>query len=177
MQVKKGFSSRWLIAHLLQVHSCLKILKDCALAPWCFSVWQMSLASVSLSGVCSQILNTSENIVISLSVSPVHCSHLLLWLYGWHTKTTHLWSRFWEKSFHLTTLIAEIYMQPHRVTVSDVSPFTASDSRVVSCASVWRMPCDWETGNNESPEDSVHNPQTLELLCHLENSSHSSTAW
>uniref|UniRef100_H3DN50 EARP complex and GARP complex interacting protein 1 n=1 Tax=Tetraodon nigroviridis TaxID=99883 RepID=H3DN50_TETNG len=50
------------------------------------------------------------------------------------------------------------------------------DGRVTSCASVWRMPSDWETGNNESPEDSAHNPQTLELLCHLENNSHSNTA-
>ncbi|XP_034015663.1 EARP-interacting protein homolog [Thalassophryne amazonica] len=43
-----------------------------------------------------------------------------------------------------------------------------SDSRVVSCAAVWRMPSDWETGNHESPDDSAHNPQSLELLCHLD---------
>lgn len=47
-----------------------------------------------------------------------------------------------------------------------------SDSRVVSCAAVWRMPSDWETGNHESPDDSAHNPQTLELLCHLDDGTH-----
>ncbi|XP_071369898.1 EARP-interacting protein homolog, partial [Centroberyx affinis] len=51
-----------------------------------------------------------------------------------------------------------------------------SDSRVVSCAAVWRMPCDWETGSHESPDDSAHNPQTLELLCHLDNSAHGNAA-
>lgn len=53
----------------------------------------------------------------------------------------------------------------------------ASDSRVVSCAAVWRMPSDWETGSHESPDDSAHNPQTLELLCHLDDAAHSNTAW
>ncbi|XP_074516078.1 EARP-interacting protein homolog isoform X2 [Sebastes fasciatus] len=51
-----------------------------------------------------------------------------------------------------------------------------SDSRVVSCAAVWRMPSDWETGSHESPDDSAHNPQTLELLCHLDDSAHSNAA-
>ncbi|XP_036928113.1 EARP-interacting protein homolog isoform X2 [Acanthopagrus latus] len=51
-----------------------------------------------------------------------------------------------------------------------------SDSRVVSCAAVWRMPSDWETGSHESPDDSAHNPQSLELLCHLDDSTHSNTA-
>ncbi|KAI3367279.1 hypothetical protein L3Q82_008324 [Scortum barcoo] len=51
-----------------------------------------------------------------------------------------------------------------------------SDSRVVSCAAVWRMPSDWETGSHESPDDSTHNPQTLELLCHLDDSAHSNAA-
>ncbi|XP_034715056.1 EARP-interacting protein homolog [Etheostoma cragini] len=50
-----------------------------------------------------------------------------------------------------------------------------SDSRVVSCAAVWRMPSDWETGSHESPDDSAHNPQTLELLCHLDDSAHINT--
>lgn len=44
-----------------------------------------------------------------------------------------------------------------------------SDSRVVSCAAVWRMPSDWDAGSHESPDDSAHNPQTLELLCHLDD--------
>ncbi|XP_061651816.1 EARP-interacting protein homolog isoform X2 [Phyllopteryx taeniolatus] len=48
----------------------------------------------------------------------------------------------------------------------------SSDSRVVSCAAVWRMPSNWETGSHESPDDSAHNPQTLELLCHLDDSAH-----
>uniref|UniRef100_A0A8C9ZM82 EARP complex and GARP complex interacting protein 1 n=1 Tax=Sander lucioperca TaxID=283035 RepID=A0A8C9ZM82_SANLU len=52
----------------------------------------------------------------------------------------------------------------------------SSDSRVVSCAAVWRMPSDWETGSHESPDDSAHNPQTLELLCHLDDSAHINTA-
>uniref|UniRef100_A0A3Q4GJG7 EARP complex and GARP complex interacting protein 1 n=1 Tax=Neolamprologus brichardi TaxID=32507 RepID=A0A3Q4GJG7_NEOBR len=51
-----------------------------------------------------------------------------------------------------------------------------SDSRVVSCAAVWRMPSDWETGNHESPDESAHNPQTLELLCHLDDSTHGNAA-
>uniref|UniRef100_A0A673CPG7 EIPR1-like beta-propeller domain-containing protein n=1 Tax=Sphaeramia orbicularis TaxID=375764 RepID=A0A673CPG7_9TELE len=54
--------------------------------------------------------------------------------------------------------------------------FFASDSRVVSCAAVWRMPSDWDTGNHESPDDSAHNPQTLELLCHLDDSAHGNAA-
>ncbi|KAF7201032.1 tumor suppressing subtransferable candidate 1, partial [Nothobranchius furzeri] len=51
-----------------------------------------------------------------------------------------------------------------------------SDSRVVSCAAVWRMPSDWESGSHESPDDSAHNPQTLELLCRLDDSSHGNAA-
>ncbi|XP_057714778.1 EARP-interacting protein homolog isoform X1 [Corythoichthys intestinalis] len=51
-----------------------------------------------------------------------------------------------------------------------------SDSRVVSCAAVWRMPSNWETGTHECPDDSAHNPQTLELLCHLEDSAHCNAA-
>ncbi|XP_029350329.1 EARP-interacting protein homolog isoform X1 [Echeneis naucrates] len=50
------------------------------------------------------------------------------------------------------------------------------DSRVVSCAAVWRMPSDWETGSHESPDDTAHNPQTLELLCHLNDSAHGNAA-
>ncbi|XP_056282375.1 EARP-interacting protein homolog isoform X2 [Pseudoliparis swirei] len=38
------------------------------------------------------------------------------------------------------------------------------------------MPSDWETGSRESPDDSAHNPQTLELLCHLDDSAHSNAA-
>ncbi|AWP16933.1 putative protein TSSC1-like isoform 4 [Scophthalmus maximus] len=51
-----------------------------------------------------------------------------------------------------------------------------SNSRVVSCAAVWRMPTDWETASHESPDDTAHNPQTLELLCHLDDSAHGNAA-
>uniref|UniRef100_A0A8C5HYS2 EIPR1-like beta-propeller domain-containing protein n=1 Tax=Gouania willdenowi TaxID=441366 RepID=A0A8C5HYS2_GOUWI len=51
-----------------------------------------------------------------------------------------------------------------------------SDSRVVSCAAVWRMPCDLETESHESPDDSAHNPQALELLCHLDDSTYGNAA-
>ncbi|XP_070301158.1 EARP-interacting protein homolog [Salvelinus sp. IW2-2015] len=49
-----------------------------------------------------------------------------------------------------------------------------SESRVVTCGAVWRMPPEWESGSHESPDDphNSHNPQNLELLCHLDNSSH-----
>lgn len=46
-----------------------KYSRDCALTPWCFSLWQMGLAGVSLPDVCPQILNISEMKEISLSVS------------------------------------------------------------------------------------------------------------
>uniref|UniRef100_A0A8C1NHM7 EARP complex and GARP complex interacting protein 1 n=1 Tax=Cyprinus carpio TaxID=7962 RepID=A0A8C1NHM7_CYPCA len=51
-----------------------------------------------------------------------------------------------------------------------------SESRVLTCAAVWRMPPEWESGNHESPDDSSNNPQTLELLCHLDNTAHGSVA-
>lgn len=51
-----------------------------------------------------------------------------------------------------------------------------SESRVLTCAAVWRMPPEWESGNHESPDDSSNNPQTLELLCHLDNTTHGSVA-
>uniref|UniRef100_A0A4W6BZH2 EARP complex and GARP complex interacting protein 1 n=1 Tax=Lates calcarifer TaxID=8187 RepID=A0A4W6BZH2_LATCA len=61
-----------------------------------------------------------------------------------------------------------------------LAPLSASlfiiDSRVVSCAAVWRMPSDWETGSHESPDDTAHNPQILELLCHLDDSAHGNAA-
>ncbi|ROL44804.1 Protein TSSC1 [Anabarilius grahami] len=52
-----------------------------------------------------------------------------------------------------------------------------SESRVLTCAAVWRMPPEWESGSHESPDDSSNNPQTLELLCHLDNTAHGSVAW
>ncbi|XP_042630428.1 EARP-interacting protein homolog isoform X2 [Cyprinus carpio] len=52
----------------------------------------------------------------------------------------------------------------------------ASYGRVLTCAAVWRMPPEWESGNHESPDDSSNNPQTLELLCHLDNTAHGSVA-
>uniref|UniRef100_A0A8C1KMI3 EARP complex and GARP complex interacting protein 1 n=1 Tax=Cyprinus carpio TaxID=7962 RepID=A0A8C1KMI3_CYPCA len=57
-----------------------------------------------------------------------------------------------------------------------VSCRPASESRVLTCAAVWRMPPEWESGNHESPDDSSNNPQTLELLCHLDNTAHGSVA-
>uniref|UniRef100_A0A8C4SEL5 EARP complex and GARP complex interacting protein 1 n=1 Tax=Erpetoichthys calabaricus TaxID=27687 RepID=A0A8C4SEL5_ERPCA len=57
-----------------------------------------------------------------------------------------------------------------------VSFFLASDSKVVTCAAVWRMPKELESGSHESPDDSSSNPQTLELLCHLDNTAHGNMA-
>uniref|UniRef100_A0A8C1TE35 EARP complex and GARP complex interacting protein 1 n=1 Tax=Cyprinus carpio TaxID=7962 RepID=A0A8C1TE35_CYPCA len=57
-----------------------------------------------------------------------------------------------------------------------VSCRPASESRVLTCAAVWRMPPEWESGSHESPDDSSNNPQTLELLCHLDNTAHGSVA-
>ncbi|XP_012884337.1 PREDICTED: protein TSSC1 isoform X2 [Dipodomys ordii] len=51
-----------------------------------------------------------------------------------------------------------------------------SDSRVLACAAVWRMPKELESGNHESPDDSASTAQTLELLCHLDNGAQSSVA-
>ncbi|XP_077586788.1 EARP-interacting protein homolog isoform X1 [Stigmatopora nigra] len=50
------------------------------------------------------------------------------------------------------------------------------DSRVITSAAVWRMPSNWETGTQECPDDSGHNPQTLELLCDLEDGGNSNAA-
>uniref|UniRef100_A0AAY5L5B6 EIPR1-like beta-propeller domain-containing protein n=1 Tax=Esox lucius TaxID=8010 RepID=A0AAY5L5B6_ESOLU len=49
-----------------------------------------------------------------------------------------------------------------------------SESRVVTSSAVWRMPPEWESGSHESPDDphNSHNPQSLDLLCHLDNSAH-----
>uniref|UniRef100_A0A8B9PVZ3 EARP complex and GARP complex interacting protein 1 n=1 Tax=Apteryx owenii TaxID=8824 RepID=A0A8B9PVZ3_APTOW len=52
----------------------------------------------------------------------------------------------------------------------------ASDSKVVTCAAVWRMPKELESGSHESPDDSSSNAQTLELLCHLDNTAHGNMA-
>uniref|UniRef100_A0A8B9PY53 EARP complex and GARP complex interacting protein 1 n=1 Tax=Apteryx owenii TaxID=8824 RepID=A0A8B9PY53_APTOW len=51
-----------------------------------------------------------------------------------------------------------------------------SDSKVVTCAAVWRMPKELESGSHESPDDSSSNAQTLELLCHLDNTAHGNMA-
>uniref|UniRef100_A0A8C5YEH2 EARP and GARP complex-interacting protein 1 n=1 Tax=Microcebus murinus TaxID=30608 RepID=A0A8C5YEH2_MICMU len=48
----------------------------------------------------------------------------------------------------------------------------SSDSRVLTCAAVWRMPKELESGSHESPDDSSSTAQTLELLCHLDNTAH-----
>uniref|UniRef100_A0A7N9D9T5 EARP and GARP complex-interacting protein 1 n=1 Tax=Macaca fascicularis TaxID=9541 RepID=A0A7N9D9T5_MACFA len=55
-------------------------------------------------------------------------------------------------------------------------PASASDSKVLTCAAVWRMPKELESGSHESPDDSSSTAQTLELLCHLDNTAHSNMA-
>ncbi|KAF7470049.1 hypothetical protein GHT09_018557 [Marmota monax] len=52
-----------------------------------------------------------------------------------------------------------------------------SDSRVQARAAVWRMPKELESGSQESPDDSASTAQTLELLCHLDNTAHGNVAW
>ncbi|KAB0373177.1 hypothetical protein FD755_014836 [Muntiacus reevesi] len=51
-----------------------------------------------------------------------------------------------------------------------------ADSRVVTCAAVWRMPAELEPGGQESPEDATSPAHALELLCHLEPAARGSTA-
>uniref|UniRef100_A0A2I3GYF4 EARP complex and GARP complex interacting protein 1 n=1 Tax=Nomascus leucogenys TaxID=61853 RepID=A0A2I3GYF4_NOMLE len=51
-----------------------------------------------------------------------------------------------------------------------------SDSKVLTCAAVWRMPKELESGSHESPDDSSSTAQTLELLCHLDNTAHGNMA-
>uniref|UniRef100_A0A452FEX9 EARP and GARP complex-interacting protein 1 n=1 Tax=Capra hircus TaxID=9925 RepID=A0A452FEX9_CAPHI len=46
--------------------------------------------------------------------------------------------------------------------------FRAADSKVVTCAAVWRMPAELEPGGQESPEDAASPAHALELLCLLE---------
>ncbi|XP_006515184.1 EARP and GARP complex-interacting protein 1 isoform X2 [Mus musculus] len=52
----------------------------------------------------------------------------------------------------------------------------ATDSRVQACAAVWRMPKELESGSHESPDDPASTAQTLELLCHLDNSAQGNVA-
>lgn len=51
-----------------------------------------------------------------------------------------------------------------------------SDSKVQTCAAVWRMPKELESGGHESPDDSASPAQTLELLCHLDDAAHGNVA-
>ncbi|NP_001390094.1 EARP and GARP complex-interacting protein 1 isoform c [Mus musculus] len=51
-----------------------------------------------------------------------------------------------------------------------------TDSRVQACAAVWRMPKELESGSHESPDDPASTAQTLELLCHLDNSAQGNVA-
>ncbi|XP_052041972.1 EARP and GARP complex-interacting protein 1 isoform X1 [Apodemus sylvaticus] len=51
-----------------------------------------------------------------------------------------------------------------------------SDSRVQACAAVWRMPKELESGSHESPDDPASTAQTLELLCHLDNTAQGNVA-
>ncbi|XDB53550.1 hypothetical protein AB1E18_007067 [Capra hircus] len=52
----------------------------------------------------------------------------------------------------------------------------AADSKVVTCAAVWRMPAELEPGGQESPEDAASPAHALELLCLLEPAARGSTA-
>ncbi|XP_061282727.1 EARP and GARP complex-interacting protein 1 isoform X3 [Bos javanicus] len=52
----------------------------------------------------------------------------------------------------------------------------AADSKVVTCAAVWRMPLELEPGGQDSPEDAASPAHALELLCHLEPAARGSTA-
>ncbi|GAA6083763.1 EARP-interacting protein homolog [Tachysurus ichikawai] len=60
---------------------------------------------------------------------------------------------------------------------NETTQFSVSDSRVLTCAAVWRMPPEWESGSHDSPDDSAHSPQALQLLCHLDNTAHGNVAW
>uniref|UniRef100_A0A8C5MMC8 EARP-interacting protein homolog n=1 Tax=Leptobrachium leishanense TaxID=445787 RepID=A0A8C5MMC8_9ANUR len=51
-----------------------------------------------------------------------------------------------------------------------------SDSKVMTCAAVWRIPKELQAGSHESPDDSSSNAQSLELLCHLDNTTHGNMA-
>nr|XP_036882371.1 EARP-interacting protein homolog [Manis javanica] len=51
------------------------------------------------------------------------------------------------------------------------------NSKVLTCAAVWRMPKELEPGSHESPDDSSSTAHTLELLCHLDNTARGSMAW
>lgn len=51
-----------------------------------------------------------------------------------------------------------------------------ADSKVLTCAAVWRMPAELEPGGHESPEDAASPAHALELLCHLDHPARGSTA-
>ncbi|KAM7079523.1 EARP and GARP complex-interacting protein 1 isoform 2-T2 [Molossus nigricans] len=51
-----------------------------------------------------------------------------------------------------------------------------ADSRLLTCAAVWRMPEESEPGSHESPDDSSSTAHALELLCSLDSAAHGSTA-
>nr|XP_010984272.2 EARP and GARP complex-interacting protein 1 isoform X2 [Camelus dromedarius] len=51
-----------------------------------------------------------------------------------------------------------------------------ADSKVLTCAAVWRMPAELEPGGHESPEDAASPAHALELLCHLDHAARGSTA-
>ncbi|ELR60995.1 Protein TSSC1, partial [Bos mutus] len=53
---------------------------------------------------------------------------------------------------------------------------SSADSKVVTCAAVWRMPLELEPGGQDSPEDAASPAHALELLCHLEPAARGSTA-
>ncbi|CAM9619831.1 EARP and GARP complex-interacting protein 1 [Lampetra fluviatilis] len=53
---------------------------------------------------------------------------------------------------------------------------TMVDNKLQSCASVWRIPRDFDSGSSEPADESGTNPLALELLCHFDNSGHGNMA-
>uniref|UniRef100_A0A5F4WII9 EARP and GARP complex-interacting protein 1 n=1 Tax=Callithrix jacchus TaxID=9483 RepID=A0A5F4WII9_CALJA len=77
---------------------------------------------------------------------------------------------------NVRVLSAEFGAQCALLTLSIMLCCSASDSKVLTCAAVWRMPKELESGSHESPDDSSSTAQTLELLCHLDNTAHGNMA-
>ncbi|XP_068136452.1 EARP and GARP complex-interacting protein 1 [Hyperolius riggenbachi] len=77
---------------------------------------------------------------------------------------------------HHTGEIWQISASPADRNVLTTCYNNTSDGKVTSCAAVWRIPKELQAGSQEVPDDSSNNTQTLELLCHLDNDSHSSVA-
>nr|KAF6307827.1 EARP complex and GARP complex interacting protein 1 [Myotis myotis] len=58
-----------------------------------------------------------------------------------------------------------------------LTSLSLADSRVLTCAAVWRMPEESEPGSHESPDESSSTAHALELLCDLDSvAAHGSVA-